>query len=451
VNILAVLISATSLALFAQSLFSLYLMLYSWEHPERLAASGGPPELLPPCLAFTVLLPARHEEAVIHDTIMRVWGANYPTHLLEIVVVCHVSDTGTIAEAERAIAAIDSPQVRVETFADPPINKPHGLNVGFARTSHDVVTIFDAEDDIDADIFRVINTVMTAEGVGIVQAGVQLMNFRDHWFSVHNCLEYFFWFKSRLHFHARVGMIPLGGNTVFIRRDLIASVDGWDEACLTEDADIGLRLSVLGAPIRVVYEARHVTREETPDTVGSFVKQRTRWLQGFLQVLRKGVWLRLSGTGQRLLALYTLSYPLFQALLMLVWPLTIAAVLLLKMPVPVAIVSFLPLYALAFQYLAAVAGAFVFTREYNFRFPFLLPLMMGLTFLPFQWLLGISAVRGVWRELRGVNNWEKTAHLGAHRQVNADPGMGRRLTGNREIRHGRGARHPEAVGVEADF
>jgi len=415
-NIVALLVVLLSLALFAQSLFSLYLMLYSWEHPERLAASGGPASFHPPRFSFTVLLPARHEEAVIYDTIMSVWRANYPTELLEVVVVCHADDAGTIAEAARAVTAIGSRRVRVETFANAPINKPHGLNVGFARTANDVVTIFDAEDDIDPDIFNVANTVMSREGVGILQAGVQLMNFRDHWFSVHNCLEYFFWFKSRLHFHAAVGMIPLGGNTVFIRRDLIARVGGWDEACLTEDADIGLRLSVLGEPIRVVYEAKHVTREETPDTVASFVKQRTRWLQGFLQVLRKGVWLHLPGFGQRALALYTLSYPLFQAMLMLIWPLTIAAVLFLKMPVPVAIVSFLPLYALMLQYLAAVAGAFVFTREYTFRFPLLLPLTMALTFLPFQWLLGISAVRGVWRELLGVNNWEKTAHLGAHRQ-----------------------------------
>jgi glycosyltransferase XagB len=28
-------------------------------------------------------------------------------------------------------------------------------------------------------------------------------------------LEYLFWFKSRMHYHATVGMVPLGGNTVF--------------------------------------------------------------------------------------------------------------------------------------------------------------------------------------------------------------------------------------------
>ena len=61
--------------------------------------------------------------------------------------------------------------------------------------SFEVVTIFDAEDDIDPNIFNVVNTTMLDEPVNVVQAGVQLMNFTDHWFSIHNVLEYFFWFR----------------------------------------------------------------------------------------------------------------------------------------------------------------------------------------------------------------------------------------------------------------
>ena len=34
-------------------------------------------------------------------------------------------------------------------------------------------------------------------------------------------LEYFFWFKSRMHYHAAVGMVPLGGNTVFMHARLL--------------------------------------------------------------------------------------------------------------------------------------------------------------------------------------------------------------------------------------
>ena len=50
---------------------------------------------------------------------------------------------------------------------------------------------------------------MLDEGVEVVQCGVQLMNYESNWYSMLNVLEYFFWFKSRLHYHARLGMFPL--------------------------------------------------------------------------------------------------------------------------------------------------------------------------------------------------------------------------------------------------
>src|SRR5207302_11415662 len=109
-----------------------------------------------------------------------------------------------------------------------------------------VVTIVDAEDDLHPDIFLIVNTIMAREGASIVQAGVQLMDFESSWYAVHNVLEYFFWFKSRLHFHAHVGLIPLGGTTVCLGRRLIETAGGWDENCLTEVADIGIRLSTQG-------------------------------------------------------------------------------------------------------------------------------------------------------------------------------------------------------------
>jgi cellulose synthase/poly-beta-1,6-N-acetylglucosamine synthase-like glycosyltransferase len=414
-QVLNLLVLVVSLGLFGQALFSLYLTLYAWEHPDYLEATRAPRSFLQPRLSFTALLPARHEQKVIYETVRRVWAADYPSDLLEVIVVCSADDEATITEAQRAVADIGSPNVRVETFSGGRINKPRGLNVGFHRTSNQVVAIFDAEDDVHPNIFRVVNTVMLERESGIVQAGVQLMNLRDRWFSLHNCMEYFFWFKSRLHFHAAVGAIPLGGNTVFLRRELVERVGGWDEACLTEDADIGLRLSELGEPIQVVYDAEYVTREEAPNTVGQFVKQRTRWHQGFLQVLRKPAWRSLPHTRQRLLAGYALTFPLFQASMTLLLPVTIASMVWLRLPLVVAMVSLLPLYALFLQLGATVVGCVLFTREYGLRLPLVALLGLPLTFLPYQFLISISAVRALGRELRRQNDWEKTAHLGAHR------------------------------------
>ena len=404
-----------SLALAAQGAFTLYLMLYTWVRPKRLVSTRSPREYLPPRSSFTAILPARHEQEVIAQTVRRVWETDYPKELLEVVVVCEHADAETIAEARRASAEIGHPNVRVLTFDDGPINKPHGLNVALTQTTHEVVTIFDAEDDVHPEIFRVVDTLMQRGGASVIQAGVQLMDFQSSWYSVHNVLEYFFWFKSRLHFHARAGMITLGGNTVFMRRRLIEEVGGWDEGCLTEDADVGIRLSVLGEPIAVTYEAEHATREETPPTLASFVKQRTRWSQGFLQVLRKGDWRRLPSRRQRLLAGYTLAYPFLQAFIGTLWGASLAMMAYLKVPVALAMLSLLPLYALAFQFAMNLAGLFEFARVYRLRVRLRDLLVFTAGFLPYQLLLSLGALRAVYREARGMTNWEKTEHTGAHR------------------------------------
>lgn len=410
---------ALSIMLTLQAAYTIYLVLYTWDQPEAFRRAQAPERFRAPDLSFTVLLPARHEEAVIQETIQRVVDIQYPRSLVEAIVVVESGDQGTIAEAEQKIAALAAKgvtNVRLVTFTDPPINKPHGLNVAFRQSRHQVVTIFDAEDEIHPDILNVVNTVMLDDGVSVVQCGVQLMNYDSNWYSSLNVLEYFFWFKSRLHYHAKCGMIPLGGNTVFFRREVITQLGGWDEHNLTEDADVGIRISALGIPVRVVYDDRYVTKEETPPSVGQFIRQRTRWSQGFLQTLRKGEWQKLPTLEQRLLAIYTLAFPSIQALLAMYVPISLWMMFAIKLPVLAALVLWMPAYLLAAHFLISLIGLYEFTAAHGLRPTRWTPLMMLLGYIPYQWLLGYAALRATLRELRGVNNWEKTAHVGAHRQ-----------------------------------
>src|SRR6266852_9445062 len=144
-----------SVLLTLQSAYTLYLMLYTWDRPEAHKKAQAPARFLAPKKSFTVLLPCRHEEDVIQSTIERVVRARYPLSLLEVAVICSADDTGTIAKAQQRIAQLRGrgvENVRVITFNNRPINKPHGLNVGLRSTKNEVVTIFDAEDDIHPDI-----------------------------------------------------------------------------------------------------------------------------------------------------------------------------------------------------------------------------------------------------------------------------------------------------------
>ena len=423
-SVLLAVVSLVSLLLTVQAAHSLYLMIYTWDQPRAQELARIPAARADPARSFTVIVPARHEEDVIQVTVDRLAQARYPASLVQIIVVCSADDEGTI---ERAGATIDRlraggrDNVGLVVFDDGPINKPHGLNAALAHARNEVVAVFDAEDEIHPEIFGIVNTIMVAEGVRVVQAGVQLMNYRSNWYSTFNVLEYFFWFRSRLHYHARHGAIALGGNTVFFAREVLAAVGGWDEANLTEDADIGLRICVLGEAVRVVYDHRYVTKEETPPTLGHFVRQRTRWCQGFMQTLRKGTWKRLPTRGQRLLAWYTLVFPHAQAVLGLYVPVALLATFALRAPVPVALLSWLPVLLLAAHFVTAVIGLYEFTEQHGLKASPGRVLGMALTWVPYQLVLSYAAIRALRRHLTGVGDWEKTAHVGAHRhQVPAE-------------------------------
>jgi len=406
-----------SLFLAAQGLYALFLMLYAWEDPERSAGDKSPTKYHAPHLSFTALVPVRHEEDVIEDTLRAISSLVYPSYLTETIVICSADDTGTIRAVKTAISKLDTGNMSLTVYSEPPINKPHGLNKALKKAKNDVVVIFDAEDEPHKDIYNIVNTVMLRDKADVVQSGVQLMNYCSRWFSMFNVMEYYFWFKSALHFYARAGVIPLGGNTVFFKRDMLLQVGGWDKYCLTEDADIGLRLSKLGAKIRVIYDEQHTTREETPPTVAGLVKQRTRWNQGFLQVLLKRDWMLFPYLHQRLLALYIFLWPVIHALLFLYVPFSIWWALTSKMPIPYAIIVNAPLYVLFLHLTTLIVGLYEFTRDYKLKYSFWMPLQAIVFYYPYQLLLGYSALRAVTRLLRGDLTWEKTQHINAHRQT----------------------------------
>ena len=403
-----------SLVLVAQGLFTLYLTLYTWEDPARVHSNKSPKTYEKPTRSFTALLPARNEENVIGYTIRAVHGIDYPEELKETIVLCRKDDTATIAAAKKAIAEIGSPNVRI-IHDSLPNNKPKKLNIGAAAAKNEVLCIFDAEDEPHKDIYNIVNTVMIRKDADVVQCGVQLMNFASHWFSALNVLEYYFWFKSALRFFARVGLITLGGNTVFFKKEWMEKIGGWDEYCLTEDADVGLRLSQGGARIEVLYDQEHATREETPHNLENFIKQRTRWNQGFIQVLLKGEWLKLNTWSQRFLAFYLLFWPIVQSLLFLYIPISLGLMFFIKLPVWATMITILPVYMLLLHLVTIIVAFYQFVGEYRLKHGFFFPLRILFWYFPYQFILGLSAYRAVWRLLSNQASWEKTTHINAHR------------------------------------
>src|SRR5437879_696448 len=75
-----------------QAVFNIRLRLFIWEVPEHAWLNHAPTVYLDPCLSFSILLPARHEEEVYRETLQKVYGLNYPKELMQILPICRDDD-----------------------------------------------------------------------------------------------------------------------------------------------------------------------------------------------------------------------------------------------------------------------------------------------------------------------------------------------------------------------
>ncbi|GAA2092980.1 hypothetical protein GCM10009841_02260 [Microlunatus panaciterrae] len=387
-------------------------MVDSWRTPESIAMTRFP-EPDEPRLSFSLLVPARDEEQVLPHTISRLLESDHPD--FEVIIIVGDDDPGTAGVAEQ-IAATDE-RVRVAVDAHPVKNKPKALNTALPLCRGLIVGVFDAEDEASPALLRHVDACFRSTQAHVVQGGVQLMNFQSSWWSLRNVLEYFFWFSSRLHLHARKRFIPLGGNTVFVRTDLLRKAKGWDPDCLAEDCELGVRLSSWGARVAVAYSPELTTREETPPTLKGLFKQRTRWSQGFLQVLRKGEWRRLPTRRQKLMAAYLLVMPFLQAFSGALVPVALVSMFLLKAPDLAVMATFAPLLPTVATVAVEVVGLHEFGRAFDEKVRLRDYVKLVLGTLPYQLILAAAAMRASARELQGVRTWEKTSHVGAHRPV----------------------------------
>ncbi|WP_082474014.1 glycosyltransferase [Curtobacterium sp. Leaf261] len=405
---------AISVLLTCIALSTLWWMLHAWRSRDALKSTSFSTDPLPAAHRFTLLVPGRHEQDVMGQTLDMLAMQDHPD--FEIIAIVGEDDPET-DRVVREAAARHPELIRVVVDDTLPKNKPKAMNLALQYATGDIVGVFDAEDEVYPKLLTLVDSRFQETDADVVQGGVQLMNFKSSWWSLRNVLEYYFWFRSRLHFHAESKFIPLGGNTVFVTKERLDWSDGWDAHCLAEDCELGVRLSADGAKVVVAYSPEAVTREETPPTFTSLLKQRTRWNQGFLQVLAKGEYKKLPTAKQRFFARYLLIMPFVQAATGLLIPLSVLMIVFVKVPTAIALVSFIPVAPTLMLLAVEIVGLGEFGRIYKekVRIRDYVKLVLGL--IPYQIFLAAAAVRSVVRHARKQNGWEKTEHTNQHRSA----------------------------------
>ncbi len=398
--------------------------LYGWREPGADAQIAWPDPVRPgdEKLSFDLIVPLRDEAMVIGETLR---GLLRQTHSRVNIVVTLCDDDEPTIDAVRVVVRENLPTSRITIVTGhyPKPTKAQQLNRALEVCMGDVIGVIDAEDDVAEDLLLHTEALLTRDGADVVQGGVQLMNLGiglDKWFQVHNVLEYFFYYTSRMAFHASTGFVPLGGNTVFIRREMLERAGGWPMS-ITEDCALGVRLTAeFGAKVATAYSASLTTREEAPPSIfnkeaGSLFWQRDRWIRGFIEEFIAGRWLRMPTVKQRVLAGYILATPVLQALSFFLLPTAIIIGLVVNTPIALALLLFTPFIPMGLTTATQLIGLHDFCRRYDKRasgwhyasLAFLAPL--------YQVVLCGAAAVAIYRYAIGDNTWYKTGRAGEHR------------------------------------
>lgn len=233
-----------------------------------------------PLPKVSILVPLYKETEVLHALVARLSRLTYPKCLLDVLLVIEEADETT----RNMLATIDLPPwIRPVVVPDgQPRTKPRAMNYALDFCEGEIIGVYDAEDAPEPDqITQVARRfqVLPPE-VACIQGVLDYYNPRQNWLARCFTIEYATWFRVIMPGVSQLGWaIPLGGTTLFFRRHVLEHLGGWDAHNVTEDADLGFRLARHGYRTEMLAT---VTEEEANCRPWAWIRQRSRWLKGYM-------------------------------------------------------------------------------------------------------------------------------------------------------------------------
>ena len=255
---------------------------------RSMAAVASRPEIHPRELSddelpnYTVVVALYREASVVADLVKAIDAFDYPKGKLDIKLVVEQRDAETLGR----IVELRLP-ARYEVVVAPagkPQTKPRALNIALSGARGEFVVVYDAEDAPAPDQLRLAASRFAAEkDLDCLQARLAIRNHGESWLSRLFAIEYAILFDLLNPGLCALNLpIPLGGSSNHFRVGSLVGVGAWDEWNVTEDADLGIRLSRFGYRVKALDSD---TWEEAPYEFGNWFSQRVRWQKGWIQTL----------------------------------------------------------------------------------------------------------------------------------------------------------------------
>ncbi len=234
----------------------------------------------------SVHVPAYNEPPeMLMETLNALAASDYP--MFEVLVIDNNTKDPAVWQPVEAHCQKLGPRFRF-FHVDPLAGfKAGALNFALAHTAPaaTVIAVIDSDYMVTPDWLRDLAPQFARPGMAIVQAPQDYRDESENLFKAMCYSEYRgFFYIGMLTRNERNAIIQHGTMTM-VRRTVLEEVNGWAEWCITEDAELGLRIFEKG--YEATYIPRSYGRGVMPDTYIDFKKQRFRWAYGSIQIMRR--------------------------------------------------------------------------------------------------------------------------------------------------------------------
>ena len=375
---------------------------------------------------FTVLVPMFREPDMLPRLAEALRRLDYPLGKLDIKLVLEADDHATIEVAQTLGLEGVFEIIRVPPSA--PQTKPKACNFALRFARGEYLAIYDAEDRPEPDQLRkVVETFRRSPpNTACLQCRLNYYNASENWLTRMFTLDYSLWFDLVLPGLERLNIpIPLGGTSNHFKIEVLRELHAWDPFNVTEDADLGIRLTQKGYRVGIVDST---TFEEASCAAGQWIRQRSRWIKGYMQTFlvhtrRPLQMIRSTGALGFLGFIFFIGGTVLSGILNPVFWLIYLAWLVAVTTEIDPLFPQLLLFLVLFNLLAG-NGAFIFlTMIAPIRRGWLDLIPYSLTVFGYWVLMSIAAYKALWQLMRHPFYWEKTEH-GVSRQLDAEPAPG---------------------------
>ncbi len=232
---------------------------------------------------ISILIASKSEKTLLERTLNSIVKTDYPKEKIQLILIISGSTDDSLDFCKSFANKHENLDITILSENLPKKGKPPALNYGLKHVKNEIVVLYDAGCILQSYTLKELMNPFHEEKNNAVIGPVLVENWKENTLTKGILLDYAMISGGGLTFEIknRLGSSAYSfGRNFAVRTKCLLDYGGFNEDSMTEDLYLSVLLNLDG--VKILFTPKAKIYEYVPNTWDILVKQRTRWLAGFI-------------------------------------------------------------------------------------------------------------------------------------------------------------------------